>query len=173
MNNFCFDSCLLHVCIQIHFQPLKGQNRVAFRKLETSYLIFTLHYNNIADRDSAGPNQESVTQQRSPEVSSKERVLLLVSSGLNIQFNFFTQAEEGPNKVAFREVDTLHLIFTTTSLLCWEANNNIAVGESAGLDQDSVAIFMFKGMDTKSALPTAEKSEERDEGMMSLDSLFF
>ena len=75
--------------------------------------------------------------------------------------------------MAFREVDTLHLIFTTTSLLCWEANNNIAVGESAGLDQDSVAIFMFKGMDTKSALPTAEKSEERDEGMMSLDSLFF
>ena len=108
----------------------------------------------------------------SPEVS-KERVLLLVSSGLNIQFNFFTQAEEGPNKVAFREVDTLHLIFTTTSLLCWEANNNIAVGESAGLDQDSVAIFMFKGMDTKSALPTAEKSGERDEGMMSLNSLFF
>ena len=75
--------------------------------------------------------------------------------------------------MAFREVDTLHLIFTTTSLLCWEANNNIAVGESAGLDQDSVATIMFKGMDTKSALPTAEKSGERDEGMMSLDSLFF
>ena len=75
--------------------------------------------------------------------------------------------------MAFREVDTLHLIFTTTSLLCWEANNNIAAGDSAGLDQDSVATIMLKGMDTKSALPTAEKSEERDEGMMSLDSLFF
>ena len=86
---------------------------------------------------------------------------------------FFTQAEEGRNKVAFREVDTLHLIFTTTSSSCWEANNNIAVGESAGLNQDSVAIFMFIGMDTKSALHTAEKSGERDEGMMSLDSLFF
>ena len=76
--------------------------------------------------------------------------------------------------MAFREVDTLHITtFTTTSSSCWEASNNIAVGESARLDQDSVAIFMFIGMDTKSALSTAEKSKERDEGMMSLDSLFF
>ena len=79
--------------------------------------------------------------------------------------------------MAFRELDTLHPIVTTTfqngCLISYKNNNIIAVGDSAGLDQDSVAIFMFKGMDTKSALPTAEKSEERDEGMMSLDSLFF
>ena len=75
MNNFLtgFDSCLLNICIQIHFQPLKGLNRVAFRELETFYLIFTTtssicwetnNNNNInlqyRDWDSAGPNQESV-----------------------------------------------------------------------------------------------------------------
>ena len=52
--------------------------------------------------------------------------------------------------MAFRELDTLNQIFTTTSLIFWEANNNnsIAVGDSAGLSQDSVAIMVFTVMDT-------------------------
>ena len=71
----------------------------------------------------------------------------------SLLFNFqhMTQVvEEGLNKVAFRELDTLNQIFTTTSLIFWEANNNnsIAVGGSAGLSQDSVAIMMFTVMDT-------------------------
>ena len=129
MNNFCFDSCLLHVCIQIHFQPLKGQNRVAFRELETSNLIFTTtscwetknNNNNIADWESAGPNQESVAapmmevmgtqnvlgvadvsgeSRQSPEVS-KERVLLLVSSGLNIYLYFLHRHKKDHTKWHF------------------------------------------------------------------------
>ena len=71
----------------------------------------------------------------------------------SLLFNFqhMTQVvEEGLNKVAFRELDTLNQIFTTTSLIFWEANNNnsIAVGDSAGLSQDSVAIMVFTVMDT-------------------------
>ena len=91
MNNFCFDSCLLHVCIQIHFQPLKGPNKVVFRELETFYLILTTtssicwetNNNNIAALGVGG-----VTQEQLPPEVSKERVLLLICPGLNIQYNF-------------------------------------------------------------------------------------
>ena len=67
--------------------------------------------------------------------------------------------------MAFRELDTLHPIFTTPFQSGWRWRLQIAiitiiaVGDSAGLDQDSVATITFKGMDTKSALPTAEKSK--------------
>ena len=76
-----------------------------------------------------------------PEVRKEQSLLF--------NFQHMTQVvEEGLNRVAFRELDTFR--FSTTFLSCWEANNNnsIAVGGSAGLSQDSVAIMMFTVMDT-------------------------